>query len=802
MAEAVSLAQILSRLAREGALYERLPEGRVRCVACGHRCLIPPGQRGICKVRWNEHGRLMAPAGYVAGLQLDPVEKKPFFHALPGSRALSFGMLGCDYHCAYCFPGDTPVLTPVGFLPISAIFDRAEPTATDSGVRTPQGVKVIAASGASRRVLKVFRHRYRGPVMVVKPMYLPVIRCTPDHRWLATMDPQGPEQQEVRARDLTVDHFLLVPKQSGSGERITLDVADLLGHVKPTFSIPRSLSPADVLGIMRASGSGESSRSIGTRLGKHASYIRHVRSKVRRGRWVYERTQGLATEGDTVRFPNEHSPGIPRLIDLDKTLARLLGFYCAEGSIHKSKRRPNSLNLVFSFGRTEEQLRAEVLECLIRIFGVHAREVHRPTVTAIEVTKSSLALLFETLCGKGAAGKRVPRQLFTADRSVQEAFLDACIASDGHEYAGGKLTVTTVSRDLAYGIATLVLQSGRLPSIYVAPKGASGRIQGRAVRRQPEQFSIVWYRERERSRKFRETQSHFLVPVKSITMEAFEGDVFNLEVEKEHSYVAGFCVVKNCQNALTSQALRDPAMGVEPQEVTPAQIVDTALRHRARILTSTYNEPLITSEWAVEVFKAGKARGLTCSYVSNGNATPEVLDYIRPWVDLYKVDLKGFDDKRYRKLGGVLQTVLETICLLKAKGFWLEVVTLLIPGFNDSDEEVRDIARFLVSVSPDIPWHVTAFHPDYKMTDRHGTPVRTLVRAAEIGLAEGLRYVYAGNLPGRVGPFENTYCPSCRMLLVERVGYTIHRDYLTPTRGLCPTCSTRIPGVWGRRERA
>jgi pyruvate formate lyase activating enzyme len=252
----------------------------------------------------------------------------------------------------------------------------------------------------------------------------------------------------------------------------------------------------------------------------------------------------------------------------------------------------------------------------------------------------------------------------------------------------------------------------------------------------------------------------------------------------------------HCQNALTSQALRDPAMGVLPQEVSTARIVDTAFRHGARILTSTYNEPLITSEWAVEVFREGKTRGLTGSYVSNGNATPEVLDYLRAWVDLYKVDLKGFDDRRYRKLGGVLQTVLDTIHILHARGFWLEVVTLLIPGWNDSDEEVRDIARFLASVSPDIPWHVTAFHPDYRMTDRDATPVRTLLRAAEIGLAEGVRYVYAGNLPGRVGAFENTYCPSCRTLLVERSGYTILRNNLTPARGFCPGCSTRIPGVW------
>src|SRR2546428_10678157 len=166
-----------------------------------------------------------------------------------------------------------------------------------------------------------------------------------------------------------------------------------------------------------------------------------------------------------------------------------------------------------------------------------------------------------------------------------------------------------------------------------------------------------------------------------------------------------------CQNALTSQALRDPMMGVPPQDVTPAEIADLAQRHRARILTSTYNEPLITSEWAVEVFKEGTARGLVCSYVSNGNATPEVLEYIRPWVDLYKVDLKGFDDRHYRKLGGLLKTGLDSVRLLHDKGFWLEIVTLIIPGFNDSDEELRDIARFLGSVSPAIPRNFPAFHP-------------------------------------------------------------------------------------------
>jgi pyruvate formate lyase activating enzyme len=249
-----------------------------------------------------------------------------------------------------------------------------------------------------------------------------------------------------------------------------------------------------------------------------------------------------------------------------------------------------------------------------------------------------------------------------------------------------------------------------------------------------------------------------------------------------------------CQNWVTSQALRDPAAVAPPQEMTPAELVRLAKRHAARIVTSTYNEPLITSEWAVEVFREAKAAGLVCSYVSNGNGTPEVLDYIQPYVSLYKVDLKGFRDRPYRDLGGTLERVLWTIRALHERGFWLEVVTLVVPGFNDSDEELRDIAAFLVSISPDIPWHVTAFHRDYKMTKHRDTGISGLLRAAEIGVAAGLHFVYAGNIPGSVGEWENTRCPGCRALLVERVGFHVLRNRIAA--GRCPDCSRVIPGFW------
>ncbi|MFH1857622.1 MAG: AmmeMemoRadiSam system radical SAM enzyme [Candidatus Omnitrophota bacterium] len=251
-----------------------------------------------------------------------------------------------------------------------------------------------------------------------------------------------------------------------------------------------------------------------------------------------------------------------------------------------------------------------------------------------------------------------------------------------------------------------------------------------------------------------------------------------------------------CQNWITSQTLRDPNAIAMPQLVSAKEIVKLAAECRAPIIASTYNEPLITSEWAVEIMKEAKPKGIRGAYVSNGNGTPEVLAYLRPWVDCYKVDLKGFDDKRYRQLGGVLKVVLETITQLAAAGFWVEVVTLVVPDFNDSDEELKQVAEFLVSVSPEIPWHVSAFHGDYQRTGAESTSVETLLRAAAIGEAAGLKFVYAGNLPGRVNRYENTHCPNCKTLLIERHGYTVSKNVLQETGGLCPKCKEKIPGVW------
>jgi pyruvate formate lyase activating enzyme len=249
-----------------------------------------------------------------------------------------------------------------------------------------------------------------------------------------------------------------------------------------------------------------------------------------------------------------------------------------------------------------------------------------------------------------------------------------------------------------------------------------------------------------------------------------------------------------CQNWVTSQALRDPVAVAAITELEPAELVRIAKKYGAKVITSTYNEPLITSEWAVEIFREAKKEGLVCSYVSNGNGTPEVLDYLAPYVSMYKVDLKGFSQKHYRDLGGQLEPVLETITGLWKRGIWVEVVTLVVPGFNDSDGELTEMAEFLAGVDLNIPWHVTAFHEDYRMTGNGNTTASTLLRAHQIGRRAGLRFVYPGNIPGAVGDLESTHCPQCDAVVIGRRGFRVTSYRIVD--GKCSGCATPIPGLW------
>ena len=307
--------QLLARHTREGELYEKLENGRVRCFACGHRCLDPArAARASAASASTKAESCKVPFGYVAALHVDPVEKKPFFHALPGARALSFGMLGCDFHCGYCFPGDTIVATDAGPATLAQLHESCTRKEERAGAELayPESLQVVAGSGALRRVRGVVRHRYEGDLVRIQAHYLPPVRCTPDHRVYASRVPDEPPHP-VLARDLTVGHHLAIPRHAAAGSRRGSTPSRQLASHRLTRRIRWDLLADERELVAAASTAGESSRSIGLTLGKSASYVRHVRTKIARGLGSDWRTHGLVVEGNAVRFAGEHAPGIPAL---------------------------------------------------------------------------------------------------------------------------------------------------------------------------------------------------------------------------------------------------------------------------------------------------------------------------------------------------------------------------------------------------------------------------------------------------------------------------------------------------------
>lgn len=252
-----------------------------------------------------------------------------------------------------------------------------------------------------------------------------------------------------------------------------------------------------------------------------------------------------------------------------------------------------------------------------------------------------------------------------------------------------------------------------------------------------------------------------------------------------------------CQNADISQMPRDRDR-IEGHMVAPEAVAAAAQRYQCPSISYTYTEPTVFFEYTLDVARLAHQAGIANVYVTNGYMTPEMLEMVTsptepPLMDAANVDLKAFRDEFYRQqCGARLQPVLDSLIMMRKRRVWVEVTTLVIPGLNDSEGELRDIARFIATdLGPDVPWHVSRFHPTYRLTDRPVTPVSTLHRAYQIGLEAGLRYVYEGNVPGAGS--EDTICPSCHQVVIERVGFRIASH--KAQGGICSYCGASISGV-------
>ena len=247
-----------------------------------------------------------------------------------------------------------------------------------------------------------------------------------------------------------------------------------------------------------------------------------------------------------------------------------------------------------------------------------------------------------------------------------------------------------------------------------------------------------------------------------------------------------------CQNHEISQMPREEGR-IVGRERTPEEIVELALQSGSRSIAYTYTEPTVYFEFAYDTAGIAREKGLVNVFVTNGYMTGEMLEFLAPRLDAANVDLKAFNDDFYRKrCGARLQPVLDSLRKMKELGIWVEVTTLLIPGYNDSDEELRQIAGFILSLGAETPWHISRFHPQYRMTETPPTPASSIHRAARIGRSAGLKYVYIGNIPGDIG--ENTLCAHCSHLLIGRFGFSIER--LDLKESACPRCGTPLDGIF------
>jgi putative pyruvate formate lyase activating enzyme len=603
------------------------------------------------------------------------------------------------------------VATEHGPKPIDDIFvdARDEIVVGDGRVRRPSGVRVHTVTGELAAVAKAFAHHFSGELVRLKAMSAPEVRVTPNHEVFAAHSDAPHELIKVPAGELTERHFLAVPKRA-TGTLAALDVARTLAD-QPVRLGRRRLRRIEHERLWEALASRRTSRELAAELGYHPAYVRTLRSRMTRGRLEVSEVAPLTAEVERglVRFVGERRPGIPAQRPLDDRLAWLLGLYCAEGHVTSPRDRPNSHRFVLSLGRRERQLADRAAALLEEIFGVRCQLVDRRTTVTVEVGKTSLAVLFRSLCGSGAASKQVPAPIFTAPESSIRAFLDGYLAGDGAE-TPTHLVAQTVSRELAHGLYELGLRLGVLPSIHLWNAPAEKVIEGRVVRQSP-----LWYvkfkkdrfagggASRERTR-WKDAGTHFLVPLLRIERELYEGPVYNLEVDHpSHSYLAPAVAVANCQN-------HDISWEVRGEVVTPERLAEMMLElqrigcHNINFVTPEHVVPQILE--AVPLALDGGLR-LPIVYNTSAYDSHDSLRLMEGIVDVYMPDFKLWSSetaKRYLKRADYPDVARESIkemyrqvgdLVLDERGMarrGLILRHLIMPGLI---EETEAILRFV-----------------------------------------------------------------------------------------------------------
>jgi putative pyruvate formate lyase activating enzyme len=615
-----------------------------RCVVCPRGCKVDRREdvKGLCAI-----GRQAVVASYFPHFG-----EEDCLRGHNGSGTIFFS--GCNLRCVFCVPPGTLVATDRGPKAIDEIFTEGidEVAIADGVARRPVDTRVRTVSGELAPVTKAFRHPYRGELVRIKPLCAPAVRLTPNHHVFATRKDAPDTILQIRADELTDDHFLLVPKRVGEGHSVPIDVAaELAGQaIGPAQRRPRRVVDDRLTAALL---SRRTSADVGAELGYHPAYVRTLRTRLRRQqlRIPASAPRTVEVENGLVRYAGEHRPGIPEELKVDEDVAWLLGLYCAEGSVAIARGRPNSARLIFSLGPGESDLLGRASNLLAAKFGVRPQVVSRRTTMTVEVGKTSLARLFLGLCGTGSACKRVPTGLFEARRTSIRAFLDGYLAGDGTT-TRTHLVAQTISPTLAHGLYEVGLSLDVLPTIHRSVPDPETTIEGRRVRQSP-----LWYVKFKRDRldggslareraRWRDAGSHFLVPIHRIERERYDGPVYNLEVDHPtHSYVAPAVAVANCQN-------HDISWEVRGERTTPKRLASMMLELQA---IGCHNINWVTPEHVVpqilDALPHAVVGGLELPIVYN-TSSYDSLDSLRLMegvVDIYMPDFKVWTRERARR---------------------------------------------------------------------------------------------------------------------------------------------------------
>jgi pyruvate formate lyase activating enzyme len=777
------------------------------------------GQVGFCGVRGNVSGKLqLFVYGKIIAGHIDPIEKKPVTHYMPGTKIFSIATTGCSWACQYCFTPDTFVFTNRGVKTFEQLYSegRNEHTHGLNGEKDLTEVTALTHRGRFKPVRQVFRHFYGGPMLKIKPWYLPPIKCTPDHKILTTSNPRR-RPKKVQARFITKKNYLAIPKIRESQASTIVDLAAFLSTLKlSAYKVRTSnqwrLDYATLSKIAQLIAAGFTSKAIARELHLRYATVRGARFKLARHS-PSELSQRSApcrviVSKGKVRLSNSKT-AVPRFIRVNEDFAKILGYFCADGSTSKQEDRPNSFTLSFSFGVSEKSNVDEVQRLIKQVFDLDSYIVTQGTTVHVALSNTILGLLFRELCGIDSYSKHVPDMILTsANRRVIRGFLDGYLAGDGyvtranHGDSRSYVGANSVSRDLSWGVALLFIKIGSVPRLYISENNPVSSFQGRTISRHDDYMLKVLKRNdasRESALDWEdikglvvEQKDRYLVPVRSISTEDYSGFVYNMEVDEDHTYVANTIAVSNCQNFDISQRRK-----VEGLDATPESVVAMTKRYRCEGLAYTYNEPSIFIEFAHDIGVQARKAGLVNIFVSNGYDTPDSVGLMKDFLDCITVDFKGNGEtgfvRKYITIANadpVFQTLLE---LRDKTQVHIEITDLIVPEVGDDLGAAKKLSSWIYdNLGPDTPIHFLRFHPDYKMTNLPPTPTKTLEKHHKVAKEVGLNYVYIGNVPGH--PLEHTYCPECGAIAVERMGFDI-TGWNLDARNCCKSCGNEIPIV-------